>query len=482
MRTTSDHLDAVVIGSGPNGLAAAITLAEAGRSVRVLEGAAEVGGGARSSSEVLPGYVVDTCSAVHPFGRISPFFASASLERHGLRWIEAPVAVAHPLDGGRAILVTRDVDATAGQLGPDADVYRRLFGPLDRRFSALLPDVLAPFHVPLPSPARTARLAWFGLHALQPTTLLARRFHDDAARAVLAGAAAHSLLPLDAVVSGAAALVMLGSAHRDGWPFPEGGAGAITRAMAARLESLGGVIATNAPVTALTDLPRARTALFDTSPGQLDAIAGPRLPAGYRRTLRRFRHGPAVFKLDIAIEGEVPWQADGIRDAGTVHVGGTLEEIAASEAAANQGRIHPRPFVLLAQQSVFDRTRVPAGRNVIWAYCHVPRATTADMTAAILGQIERFAPGFRERVLAVAATTPADLEARNPNNVGGDMSGGRMSIDQLFTRPGGLTRVFDPYSTPDPRTFIASSSTPPGGGVHGMCGLHAAHSALRQLR
>jgi phytoene dehydrogenase-like protein len=479
---THDRIDAVVVGSGPNGLAAAITLAEAGRSVRVLEGAEDIGGGVRSSTGVLPGYVVDTCSAIHPFGRISPFFAAADLQRFGLRWIEPPVAVAHPLDGGRAVLVTRDVDATARQLGRDADAYRRLFGALDRRFAALLPDILAPFHLPLMSPTRTARLAWFGLHALQPTTLLARRFHEDGARAVLAGAAAHSLLPLGEAVSGAAALVMLGSAHDDGWPFPVGGAGTISRAMAARLESLGGAIETSAPVKALSDIPRARTALFDTSPGQLDAIAGARLPAGYRRTLRRFRHGPAVFKLDIAIDGEIPWQAEGISDAGTVHVGGTLEEIAASEAAANQGRIHPRPFVLVAQQSLFDRSRAPDGRNVIWAYCHVPARTTVDMTDAILGQIERFAPGFSERILAVAKTTPADLETRNPNNVGGDMSGGRMGIDQLFTRPAGISRILDPYSTPDPRTFLASSSTPPGGGVHGMCGWHAAQSALRRLR
>jgi len=480
--SSADRLDAVIVGSGPNGLAAAITLAEAGRSVRVLEGADEIGGGARSSMNVLPGYVVDTCSAIHPFGRISPFFAAENLERDGLRWIDPPAAVAHPLDDGRAVVVSRDIDATARHLGRDADAYRGLFGVLDRRFTALLPDILGPFHVPFPSPTRTARLAWFGLHALQPTTLLARRFHEDPARAVLAGAAAHSLLPLSEAVSGAAALVMLGSAHRDGWPFPEGGAGAISKSMAARFESLGGIVETSTPVAALTDLPRARTVLFDTSPGQLDTIAGPRLPAGYRRRLRRFRHGPAVFKLDIAIEGAIPWQAEGVTDAGTVHVGGTFEEIAASEAAANQGRIHPRPFVLLAQQSLFDRTRAPEGRNVVWAYCHVPRGTTVDMTDAILGQVERFAPGFRERILAVAKTTPADLEARNPNNVGGDMSGGRLSVDQLFTRPGGVTRIFDPYSTPDPRTFIASSSTPPGGGVHGMCGWHAAQSVLRYLR
>ncbi|MHB8958026.1 MAG: phytoene desaturase family protein [Candidatus Limnocylindrales bacterium] len=478
----ADQMDAVVVGAGPNGLAAAITLARAGRSVRVLEGADEIGGGARSSREVLPGYVVDTCSAIYPFGRTSPFFASAHLERHGLRWIEPPYAIAHPLDGGRAVLVSRDVEATARQLGRDRDAYRGLFLPLQARFGSLIPDILAPFHVPAWPPQRTAALAWFGLQALQSAELLARRFRGEEARALLAGAAAHSVLPLSEAASGAAALVMLGSAHHDGWPFPEGGAGAISRAMGSELRSLGGVIETGCPVRSLGDLPASRLALFDTSPRLVAAVAGERLPRHYRRALRRFRYGPAVFKLDIAIEGEIPWAAQGVGLAGTVHLGGTLEDIAASEADATVGRHNPRPFVLLAQQSRFDTTRSPGGRNVVWAYCHVPSGTTVDMTGAILSQVERFAPGFRDRILAVAKTTPADLEARNPNNVGGDMTGGRMSLGQLFTRPGGAATVFDPYATPDPRTFVASSSTPPGGGVHGMCGWHAAQSALRRLR
>ncbi len=474
-------LDAVVVGAGPNGLAAAITLARAGRSVRVLEGADEIGGGARSSTEVLPGCVVDTCSAIYPFGRTSPFFASAGLDRHGLRWIEPPYALAHPLDGGRAILVSRDVEATARQLGRDRDGYRRLFSPLQARFGALIPDILAPFHVPVWPPPRTARLAWFGLHALQPAELLARRFRGEEARALLAGAAAHSVLPLNEAASGGAALVMLGSAHHDGWPFPEGGAGAISRALGSELRSLGVVIETGRPVRSAGDLGPARLALFDTSPRLVASMAGDRLPRHYRRALRRFRYGPAVFKLDIAIEGAIPWAARGVDLAGTVHLGGTFEEIAASEADATVGRHNPRPFVLLAQQSLFDATRSPGGQHVVWAYCHVPSGTTVDMTEAILGQVERFAPGFRERILAVARTTPADLETRNPNNVGGDMTGGRMSLGQLFTRPGGAATVLDPYATPDPRTFIASSSTPPGGGVHGMCGWHAAQSALRRL-
>jgi phytoene dehydrogenase-like protein len=470
-------LDAVVVGAGPNGLAAAITLARAGRTVRILERADEPGGGARSAEATLPGFVHDTCSAVHPFGRISPFFAGAGLERHGLRWIEPPAAIAHPLDGGRAVLVTRDVEATARALGRDRDAYRRLFGPLARHFDDLVPDLLAPFHIPL-RPRRALGLAWFGFHALQPATLLARRFHDDAARAVLAGVAAHSLLRLDEPVSGGGAMLLLGAAHRDGWPFPEGGARRITEALAAEAEALGVRIDTGISVARLADLPESRVALFDTGPRALAAIAGKRLPSGYRKRLQRFRYGPAVFKLDIALDGPIPWQNQTVPLAGTVHLGGTLEEIAASEADANAGRLHPRPFVLLAQQSLFDHTRAPEGKHAIWAYCHVPHGSTADRTEAILGQVERFAPGFRERILAMKATTPADLEAYNPNNVGGDMTGGRIDLRQLFTRP--VARP-DPYSTPDPRLFLGSSSTPPGGGVHGMCGWHAAHSALRRL-
>jgi phytoene dehydrogenase-like protein len=469
--------DAVVVGAGPNGLAAAITLAREDRSVTVLERADEAGGGARSAELTLPGFVHDVCSAIHPFGRSSPFFAEAGLERFGLRWVEPPAAFAHPLDDGSAVIVTRDVDETAGQLGRDADAYRRLVGPLVRGYAKLIPDILAPFHVPL-WPRRALRLAWFGLHALQPATWLARRFRDEPARAVLAGVAAHSVLRLDEPISGAAALVMLGSAHHDGWPFPEGGAGRISAAMAASLQDLGGTIETARDVDSLEDLPRARVALFDTSPRALASVAGARLPYGYRRKLRAYRYGPAVFKLDIAIEGPIPWRNEAVGRAGTVHLGGTFEEIARSEADATAGSVNDRPFVLLAQQSLFDRTRAPRNRNAVWAYSHVPNGTTIDYTEIILGQIERFAPGFRDRILKVATTTPADLEAYNPNNVGGDMSGGRIDLRQLFTRP--VARL-DPYSTPDPRLFLCSSSTPPGGGIHGMCGWHAAHSVVRRL-
>jgi phytoene dehydrogenase-like protein len=417
------------------------------------------------------------CSSIHPFGRTSPFFVEADLGRFGLRWIEPTAAVAHPLDDGSAVVVTRDVDETARHLGADRDAYRRLLGPVVRGLPSLLPDILAPFHIPL-RPRRALSLAWFGLNAVQPATWLTRRFREVPARALFAGVAAHSVLRLDEPISSAAGLALLASAHDDGWPFPAGGAGEIPRAMAAALEDLGGSITTEHPVERLEDLPRSRLALFDTSPGALARVARSRLPAGYRDKLQNVRYGPSVFKVDVALDGPIPWRNPDVALAGTVHLGGTFEEIEASEAAAARGEVHPRPFVLLAQHSLFDRSRAPKGRHTAWAYCHVPHASTVDASEAILGQVERFAPGFRERILALKKTTPAELEAYNPNDVGGDISGGRLDLRQLFTRP--VARI-DPYSTPDPRTFLCSSSTPPGGGVHGMCGWHAAHSAMRRL-
>jgi len=476
---SDEIVDAVIVGAGPNGLAAAITLARAGRTVRVFEAASTVGGGARSAELTMPGFVHDVCSAVYPFGRTSPFFRDADLERDGLRWIEPPFAIGHPLDDGSAVLVERDVEATAARLGGDADAYRRTLGPIVRGWDRLMPDLLAPFHVPL-SPPRAVALARFGLLAIRSATSVARRFHGDAARALFAGAAAHSQIGLTEPVSGAAALVMLASAHDDGWPIPAGGASHVSDALAARLVALGGRIATGRRIGRLDELPAHRVALFDVTPGQLLTIAGDRLPAGYRRALARFRSGPGTFKLDLALDGPIPWRAAELGQAGTVHVGGTLEEIARAEADVAHGRVSDRPFVLLTQPSRFDRSRVPGDGDTVWAYCHVPNGSTADMTEPILAQVERFAPGFRDRILARRIAGPSDLEAYNANDVGGDIGGGRMDLGQLFTRPS--LRLFDPYATPDPTIFLCSASTPPGGGVHGMAGLHAARSAERRLR
>jgi phytoene dehydrogenase-like protein len=472
-------IDAIVVGGGPNGLAAAIELAREGHSVDLIEAADSVGGGARSDERTLPGFIHDACSAIYPFGRIAPFFAGGWLERRGVRWIEPPIAVGHPLDDGTAVILRRDVGDTAAELGKDDDEYRRLFGPLVDHFDELLPDILAPFHVPL-WPPRAARLAWFGIQALQPVSWLVHRFVEGRAKALLAGAAVHAILPLDAPVSGAAALLMLGSAHRDGWPFPEGGAGAIPAAMAQELIALRGQIATGHRLESTDELPAHGVTLFDLTPRQVVDVAGDLLPAGFGRRLGAFRYGPGVFKLDLALDGPIPWTAAELAEAGTIHLGGTFEEIAASEALVAKGRVPDQPFVLLAQPSRFDPTRAPAGKHTAWAYCHVPNGSTLDMTEPILRQIERFAPGFRDLILASVATDPATLEAYNANDIGGDIAGGWNGFRQLFTRPS--RRFWDPYSTPNPSIFLCSASTPPGGGVHGMCGFHAARSAARRLR
>ena len=480
-------IDAVVVGAGPNGLAAAIELARAGSSVHVIEASGTPGGGTRSAELTLPGFVHDVCSAIHPLGRTSPFFRSVDLERHGLRWIDPPALLAHPLDGGRVATVEQDLAVTAAGLGADGGpvgrhdgaAYRDLFGPLVRDWDRLQPAVLGPFRIPL-DPRRAVPLARFGLLALQPAATLARRFRGDAARAVIAGVAAHSQLALTEPISGAAALVLLSQGHADGWPFPAGGTGRLPAAMTAELVAHGGTIETDRRIERIEDLPDHRVALFDVTPRQLLEIAGDRFRGRYRSALERFRYGVGTFKLDIALDGPIPWAADEAGRAGTVHVGGTFEEIARAEHEVARGRVPDRPFVLLAQPSRFDRSRVPGTGETVWAYCHVPNGSPVDMTEPILRQIERFAPGFRDRILAVAATDPAALEAYNANDVGGDITGGRMDLRQLFTRPS--LRLFDPYATPDRRIFFCSASTPPGGGIHGMSGSHAARSAAHQLR
>ncbi len=468
--------DAVVVGSGPNGLAAAVALARAGRSVLLIEGAAEIGGGCRSAELTLPGFVHDTCSAIHPMAAASPFLRELPLADHGLEWVFPPAACAHPLDGGVAAMLEHSIGDTAERLGAaDGAAYRRLMEPTVRDWPRIERELLGP--LPL-LPGNPMALARFGLRALRSARSLAeKRFSGEPARALIAGLAAHSVLPLETAASAAVALVLGLLGHRVGWPLPRGGSHRIATALASYLADLGGRIETGRWIKSLDELPSSSVVLLDVTPRQLLAMAGSRLPAGYRRRLRRFRYGPGVFKLDLALDGPVPWRAVECGRAATVHVGGSLGEIAAAEAAVWRGEHPERPFVLLAQQSLFDSSRAPAGQHTVWAYCHVPNGSTVDMAPAIERQIERFAPGFGERVLARAVRTTAELEAINPNLVGGDLAGGVTDLAQLWTRP---VARWVPYSTPVRGLYLCSSSTPPGGGVHGMCGYHAARAALRR--
>ncbi len=471
----SAPLDAVVVGSGPNGLAAAIALAQAGASVLVLEGNAQIGGGVRSAELTLPGFVHDVCSGAHPMGILSPFFSALPLRDHGLEWIRPGASVAHPLDGEPAVILRRSLDETAQGLALDEARYRRLLSPFLENPLGLLADVLAPIGIP----RHPLLMLRFGLKALRSAAGLARgSFRGPRARALLAGCGAHSILPLEQALSGAVGLLFLITAHVEEWPVAKGGSAAIARAMASHLKALGGRIETGVPVKSLSDLPAARVFLFDTSPAQLAAIAAPLLPAGYLRRLGRYRYGPGVFKLDWALDGPIPWKDPHCLLASTVHLGGTLEEIAAAEAAVGRGEHPERPFVLLLQQSQFDPGRAPAGKHTGYAYCHVPAGSKLDLTEAVERQVERFAPGFRDRILARRAMRTDDFERDNPNYVGGAITGGVADLFQAFARP--VARI-DPYSTPHPRIFLCSASTPPGGGVHGMCGFHAARSALRRL-
>jgi phytoene dehydrogenase-like protein len=466
-------VDAVVVGAGPNGLSAGIVLARAGKSVLVLEAAGRIGGGTRSEGLTLPGFIHDVCSTIHAMGPLSPFFQSVPLKERGAEYVVPPVALAHPLDGGRAALLVRSVDATARGLGRDGDAYRRLMGPLVHRAEALIRETFRPIR----PPAHPFLLARFGINALRPASSLAKGlFREEEARALFSGVAAHAVLPLDRTPTSAFALLLTVSAHAGGWPVVRGGSQRVADALAAELALHGGRIETGRTVRSLEDLPPHRAALFDLTPRQVLDIAGDRLTSGYRHALSRYRYGPGVFKVDWALDSPVPWQAEGCARAATVHVGGSLEEIVAAESAVGRGEAPERPFVIFAQQSPFDDTRAPAGKHTAWGYCHVPNGSSLDMTARIEAQIERFAPGFRERILARHVMDPAALERHDANCVGGDIGGGLTDLRQLFLRP---TRRL--YSTSDRRLYLCSSSTPPGGGVHGLCGAYAARTALRRV-
>lgn len=472
----SSRYDAVIIGAGPNGLAAAIQFATQGYSVLVLEARETVGGGTRSEERTLPGYLHDVCSAIHPLGLASPFFRSQSLEEYGLEWVQPPVPIAHPLEDGQAALLHRDLQETAQELGADGPAYLRLMRPFVNAWQGLLDDLLGPLRLPR-NPFLFAR---FGLLALLSARRIAEtRFRHQPARALWSGMAGHSMMPLETLGTGAFGLTMGILGHAVGWPIAKGGSRSITDALARHLLSLGGEIVTNHTVTSLDELPAARIVMFNLAPRQILSIAGESLPSGIRRQLGRFRYGPGVFKVDWALEGPIPWKAEGCSLAGTVHIGGTMDEIARAERSVGQGDHPERPYVLLAQQSLFDPMRAPEGKHTAWAYCHVPNGSDVDMTERIETQIERFAPGFKDQILARATYNAQEMEAYNPNYVGGDINGGLQDLRQQFTRP---TPSLIPYKLSRDGLYICSSSTPPGGGVHGMCGYYAARAAMRALK
>lgn len=472
---TQFEYDAVVVGAGPNGLAAAIRLAERGWKTIVFEAQATCGGGVRSAALTHPGFRHDVCSAIHPLAHASPYLRTLQLERLGLEWIYPTWAVAHPLPDGTAVGMAADRNLTAENLGGDAAAYQRWIEPFvarsDAFYSAMLHPIRAPRH-----PWLMTQFGWRGLGSVQRAAQ--RLFRLESTRGMLAGMAAHSMLPLNRRLTAGVALMFCVSVHTSGWPFPRGGSQVLADALVACLQQRGGQVVTQHPIRSWQDIPPCRAVLFDVTPRQMLAICGERFTPRYRQALSRFRHGPGVFKIDYALSEPVPWQAEVCRGAGTVHVGGSFSEIAAAEEAAFRGTICDQPFVLTAQPSLFDDSRAPRGQHTFWAYCHVPHGSNVDMTERIEQQIERFAPGFRQTIVARNVMSPAQMEAYNANYVGGDISAGVMDFWQTVARPAWR---WDPYATSDRQVFICSASTPPGPGVHGMCGYHAANSALRRI-
>jgi phytoene dehydrogenase-like protein len=466
--------DAIIVGSGPNGLAAAITLQQRGLSVLLLEGKDTIGGGMRSASFTLPGFVHDVCSAVHPMLAMSPFFQQLELDKYGLECIQPSLPAAHPFDDGHAACLHRSLTATASGLDVDTTAYFRLFERLERNWSSIAADVLGPLHLP----ANPAEMMRFGWTALRSSLSVADEFKSREAKGLWAGMAAHGMQPLSNAATAATAMVLMLAGHLYGWPVVKGGSQNIAQAMAACFLALGGKIETGFYVKSLEQLPSARAILFDITPRQLLAIAGHKFSTLYRWQLERYRYGMGVFKIDWALDDPAPFANAACRLAGTVHLGNTMQEIAVAEQKVWDGRHPDQPFVLFSQPSKFDTTRAPAGKHTAWAYCHVPKGSLKDMTEEIERQVERFAPGFRERILGRHVMNTADMEAYNPNYNGGDINGGVMDLTQLFTRP--ALRA-SPYRTSAKGLYLCSSSTPPGGGVHGLCGYHAAKRALKDI-
>jgi phytoene dehydrogenase-like protein len=468
--------EATVVGSGPNGLACAVALARAGVAVTVLEAAETIGGGTRSGELTVPGVLHDLCSAVHPMAAASPFLRSLGLERHGLEWRYPEVDLAHPLDGGRAATMVRSLDGTAAGLGGDGETWRRLFGPTAAAFESLAEDLLRPV---LHLPRHPLALARFGVGAVAPASLLAGRFRGAGARALFGGVAAHSFSPLTSPLSASVGTVLVAACHSVGWPVAAGGSRAIAEALVAELREHGGRIETGVRVRSLGELGAPEVVAFDLAPGAVAEIAGDRLPGRVARAYRRYRHGPAAFKLDLAVEGGVPWRAEACRRAGTVHAIGSFEELVAAEREINRGRMPRRPFVLVGQQYLADPGRSAGDVHPVWAYAHVPHGYDGDGERAALDQLERFAPGLRERIVGRTVRTPAQIESENANCVGGDIVNGANTAVQTLIRP---RLALDPYSAGAPGLYVCSAATPPGGGVHGMSGYNAARSALRYLR